>query len=377
MIVKGFAVKTADGKTRYTNYSIEGVVRRDTVTAVHQLANKSLIEVATEVGADYVEVSSHLGARVSLVNPIANHAGWQGGIYKINGSDGKYRNLKEATGYPDDILGLGGVNCRHRMFAFIPGVSKPNPIKYGDTEENRRIYEATQKQRKYEREIRSLKKQIAAVECVKGNDDDNILQNLKLKLKHKQSQLQEHCNANGLKRNYSRELVSEQIVKKSSLTNSLNNVNINTETKIINGLSTSPMNETVYYKMKNGLEKNGINVIEARGDDLKFLNALGAEASYSNGYIMHIGKIPSASAMFEETIHAQQAKVYGELTSSNPIELYAREIAANRKLKRNYKAYGFTKDDFNEISANLALWEKRFKKEAGVEYDKSEYFREI
>lgn len=204
---------TANGKTRYTNYSIESVVRRDTVTAVHQLANKSSIEVATEVGADYVEVSSHLGARVSLVNPIANHAGWQGGIYKINGSDGKYRNLKEATGYPDDILGLGGVNCRHRMFAFIPGVSKPNPIKYGDTEENRRIYEATQKQRKFEREIRSLKKQIAAVECVKGDDDDNILQNLKLKLKHKQSQLQEHCNANGLKRDYSRELVSEQIVK--------------------------------------------------------------------------------------------------------------------------------------------------------------------
>ena len=161
------------------------------------------------------------------------------------------------------------------------------------------------------------------------------------------------------------------------MTNSLNNVNINIETKIINGQSTSPMNEAVYNKMKNGLEKNGVTVIEAKGDDLKFLNALGAEASYSNGYIMHIGKIPSASAMFEETIHAQQAKVYGELTSSNPIELYAREIAANRKLKRNYKAYGFTKDDINEISANLALWEKRFKNEAGVEYEKSEYFREI
>lgn len=245
---------TADGKTRYTNYSIESVVRRDTVTAVHQLANKSLIETAIEVGADYVEVSSHLGARVSLVNPIANHAGWQGGIYKINGSDGKYRNLKEATGYPDDILGLGGVNCRHRMFAFIPGVSKPNPIKYGDTEENRRIYEATQKQRKFEREIRSLKKQIAAVECVKGNDDDNILQNLKLKLKHKQSQLQEHCNANGLKRNYSRELVQEQVEKTTfSKDSSLENIKFD---------HISSNDKAQYARYKNILGENAPKTLD-------------------------------------------------------------------------------------------------------------------
>lgn len=94
------------------------------------------------------------------------------------------------------------------------------------------------------------------------------------------------------------------------MTKSAKNGNINntTQTKIVNGQSTSPMDEALYNKMKKGLEKNGIIVMEAKGDDLKFLNALGAEASYSNGYIMHIGKIPSASAMFEETIHAQQPK---------------------------------------------------------------------
>lgn len=325
------------------------------------------------MNVDYVEVSQHIGARVHPTDPIANHFGWQGKVYKIKGSEPGYPNLELSTGYPDDILGLGGVNCRHRMFPFWKGISTRNPIKY-DEEENKRIYEARQHQRKLERDMRLLKKKKACADAIGDTKTSDMLEN---KIQAKSNELNNWCKANNLKRDYSRELVSEQIVKKSNLTNSLNNVNINIETKIINGQSTSPMNEAVYNKMKNGLEKNGVTVIEAKGDDLKFLNALGAEASYSNGYIMHIGKIPSASAMFEETIHAQQAKVYGELTSSNPIELYAREIAANRKLKRNYKAYGFTKDDFNEISANLALWEKRFKKEAGVEYDKSEYFREI
>ena len=183
------------------------------------------MELSKEIGADYVEISSHLGARTHPTNPIANHAGWQGGIYKIEGSDDKYRNLQEATGYPDDIQGLGGVNCRHRMFAFIPGISKPNPIKYGDTEENERIYKATQEQRLKERQIRKLKKEIAAI---KPLGDKQATQVLEIKLKNKQSELQAHCDKHGLKRDYSRELVQEQVVKRSknTFTAATENVNI-------------------------------------------------------------------------------------------------------------------------------------------------------
>lgn len=202
--------KNANGSYTYIEYSIEGVIRRDTVTAVHQLANKSSMKLSKEIGADYVEISSHLGARTHPTNPIANHAGWQGGIYKIEGSDDKYRNLQEATGYPDDIQGLGGVNCRHRMFAFIPGISKPNPIKYGATEENERIYKATQEQRLKERQIRKLKKEIAAIKPLGDKDATKALQ---IKLKNRQAELQAHCDKYGLKRDYSRELVQEQVEK--------------------------------------------------------------------------------------------------------------------------------------------------------------------
>uniref|UniRef100_UPI0040281BE6 phage minor capsid protein n=1 Tax=Phocaeicola dorei TaxID=357276 RepID=UPI0040281BE6 len=214
--------KNADGSYTYIEYSIEGVIRRDTVTAVHQLANKSSLQLVKEIGADYVEISSHLGARTHPTNPIANHAGWQGGIFKIEGHDDKHRNLKEATGYPDDILGLGGVNCRHRMFAFIPGISKPNPIKYGDTEENKRIYKATQEQRLKERQIRKLKKEIAAIKPLGDKDATKALQ---IKLKNRQAELQAHCDKYGLKRDYSRELVQEQVTK-TPLTKSTKNGNV-------------------------------------------------------------------------------------------------------------------------------------------------------
>lgn len=214
-----------DGTVRYVHYSIEGVVRRDTRSAINKLANASSYKFAEELGAEYVEVSSHLGARVHPTNPIANHAGWQGGVYKINGSAPGYPNLKDSTGYPDDILGLAGVNCRHRMFPFFPGISVRNPIRYGDTEENRRRYQAEQKQRQYERQIRALKKERAAMQII---GDQDTVATLTAKLRNRQSELQAHCDKYGLRRDYSRELVQEQVAKnnQSPFTAASENVNI-------------------------------------------------------------------------------------------------------------------------------------------------------
>lgn len=205
-----------DGTVRYVHYSIEGVVRRDTRSAINKLANASSYKFAEELGAEYVEVSSHLGARVHPTNPIANHAGWQGGVYKINGSAPGYPNLKDSTGYPDDILGLAGVNCRHRMFPFFPGISVRNPIRYGDTEENRRRYQAEQKQRQYERQIRALKKERAAMQII---GDQDTVATLTAKLRNRQSELQAHCDKYGLRRDYSRELVQEQVKPKTLTSN--------------------------------------------------------------------------------------------------------------------------------------------------------------
>lgn len=200
--IHGATYKRSNGKI--VKYSIESAVRRDTITAVNQLANKSAEQATKEIGAEYVEVSAHIGARVSK-NPIANHAGWQGKVYKLEGSD-KYPNLKEKTGYPDDIQGLGGVNCRHRMFPFFPGISVPNPYKV-DPEENRKVYEATQKQRAMERQIRATKKRLIVA---KASGDMEKAKEYRTKLTAQQKQIEQFCKANNLRRQTEREMVQEE-----------------------------------------------------------------------------------------------------------------------------------------------------------------------
>ena len=205
MADQGITGATYRRGNKYVKYSIEGTVRRDTITAVNQLANKGAEKITKEIGAKYVEVSSHIGARVSNTNPIANHAGWQGKVYRIEGED-EYPNLEESTGYPNDIQGLGGVNCRHRMFPFFPGISVPNPHQI-DEEENKKVYEATQKQRAMERNIRAIKKRLIVA---KASGDTAQAKDYRKKLTQKQAEIEKFCKDNGLRRQTEREMVQEE-----------------------------------------------------------------------------------------------------------------------------------------------------------------------
>lgn len=195
--------KNKDGSEKIVNYSLEATVRRDIVTACNSLSNKASIELANNIGYEYVEVSQHLGARVTKKNDYTNHAWWQGKVYKINGSEPGYPNLVETTGY-GDIQGLGGVNCRHRTFPFIPGISQPQPLI--DYKENKRVFEKEQELRRLERKMRELRRVYAVVRQtgdasqVKKAKQDILLQSEKIDL---------YCSQNGLKRNENRETVKE------------------------------------------------------------------------------------------------------------------------------------------------------------------------
>ena len=59
------------------------------------------------------------------------------------------------------------------------------------------------------------------------------------------------------------------------------------------------------------------------------------------------------------------------------IERAAREVAANRMLIKNGKAYGFTEEDFRDIATNLRYWEEDFRRRAGISYEKCDRKREI
>lgn len=151
-------------------YSLQGTIKRDIVTAIIQTACKSSMKMCEELDAEYVEVTSHLGARTGDgVNPITNHAHWQGKVYKLKGSD-KYDNFYTSTGY-GDILGLGGVNCRHNFYPYFPGIDEPSQIQY-DEEENRKEYERQQKENRLNRK-KQQQKRIKEV-AIHNEDIDQI-----------------------------------------------------------------------------------------------------------------------------------------------------------------------------------------------------------
>ncbi len=142
-------------------------------TASAQLSAEITMHNVETTETALVEVSAHWGAREGEGH--ANHAGWQGKIYSVRGSTAKYPNLEEATGYPSDPRGLCGYNCRHTFYPFWEGISEPTefpaepaPVTVNGKEYS--YYQATQEQRRREREIRAMKREANALEAAGETD---------------------------------------------------------------------------------------------------------------------------------------------------------------------------------------------------------------
>lgn len=192
--------------------TIEVAVIRAIRTGIARMSAELTLQSAEENGIDYVAVSGHLGARTGDggENP-GNHAWWQSKVYRIKGKDDKYPNLGETTGYPHDPHGLCGYNCRHSIALFDPDVMR-NPFKQYGEEENKEYYENTQKQRKYEREIRKAKTEVNALaKALETATDPKLKESLQTSLdeaKAKRDNLldeyKKFCNEHGFRVSYER-----------------------------------------------------------------------------------------------------------------------------------------------------------------------------
>lgn len=174
-------------------------------TTLGQMAAQISMDNATQLGTDLVEVSSHAGAREG--DGHADHAYWQGRVYSISGRQHpeeekrlgyKIYKLSDVTGYPDDPLGLCGYNCRHTFYPFLEGISEPNPVVKDPepvTVDGRTYtyYQATQVQRRLERELRELKRQYI------GGDETRLAA-----IKAKEQRYARFCSKAGLKQNLER-----------------------------------------------------------------------------------------------------------------------------------------------------------------------------
>lgn len=189
---------------------IDVAVRRAVLTGVSQTAGELTEARADEMGTDLVQTSAHLGARNKGDVP-ENHEMWQGQVF-TRGKDpanAAYPNFYEVTGYMT-ITGLYGINCRHSHYPFFKGISE-NAYKQATLDEyanatvtyngkEMSYYDATQIQRKFEREIRKARREQAAVEAAGEDSFEEQAKARKLR-----AGLKDFLKQTGLSRKYERE----------------------------------------------------------------------------------------------------------------------------------------------------------------------------
>ena len=133
------------------------VIRANTQNTINRVQEERM----ALAGNDYIEISSHLGAR-----PLCSQD--QGHIFSLSGNttpiqDGNGRTItprawsSSTYGEPAGIL---GINCGHSRYAFVPGLSIKRDKDF-TKKENDEAYIEKQQQRQYERTIRNKKREIA------------------------------------------------------------------------------------------------------------------------------------------------------------------------------------------------------------------------
>lgn len=173
---------------------IDVAVRRNIITSVNQMNGRLTVARAGEWGNNLVQVSKHMGSRPS-------HAVWQGKIYSLVGGTAEYPNLADVTGYGTPG-GLMGINCRHRFWVYIPGISPVYNADF-DMKRNDEFYKLTQEQRRIEREIRKYKRELAALTA--ANEDASEAKTMVLRA---QKEMREFIERSGLRRQPAREQVA-------------------------------------------------------------------------------------------------------------------------------------------------------------------------
>ena len=148
-----------------------------------------------------METTAHSGARPS-------HARWQGQVFSRSGKSKKFPDFRRATGYGTGP-GLGGWNCRHSFHPYFEGMASTYGAKELKKLEAKSItyngeklteYEASQRQRYIERQIRRWKREQQAMKAA-GQPQEEA----RAKLKEWRALQTDLVEQTGLKRQYDRE----------------------------------------------------------------------------------------------------------------------------------------------------------------------------
>lgn len=189
--IKDAVREFASGGLRVVNYEsghrdhVDVAARRAVMTGVSQLCSKYTEQAAEYLETPYYEVSAHAGARDVLGrSPWSSHKEWQGKVYSTRSGD-IYPNIYEVCGL-GAVDGLEGANCRHRRNVWVEGVSErtytDKQLEHIDDDlgcefdgKKYTAYEATQMQRRVEREVRKLKREKAAYKAAGLHEEEQAV----------------------------------------------------------------------------------------------------------------------------------------------------------------------------------------------------------
>ena len=194
---------------------IDVAIRRAALTGVAQTVGTLQLMRAEDMGCDAMEITAHFGARPT-------HADWQGQIVSLSGRSGYLSQSDIGYGSGD---GFKGWNCRHDWYPYFEGISshansdaelrdmRDRTVTYNGKEYPQ--YDASQLQRRYEREVRESKRQLAALDtAAKATGDPALQAELRAQfdatavtLKRRESRLDVFSGDTGLRRQRDREQV--------------------------------------------------------------------------------------------------------------------------------------------------------------------------
>ena len=220
------SIKEMGEKGAYITYpsgqhrSIESAVRMNVLTSINQTCGKLQELRADEMNWDLMELTAHSGAR-------PEHAEWQGKIVSRSGQK-DYLSLDD-IGY-GEATGFKGVNCRHDWMPYYKGSTrtytnqelnefKNEKVSYNGKNINK--YEATQIQRKMEKQIRNDKKEIAGLQGILKSKNADIetdiikreLNDKEFKLNIDKTTLEDFLNQTQLKKDNMRIFTGKQVTK--------------------------------------------------------------------------------------------------------------------------------------------------------------------
>lgn len=208
------------------------VIRTNTQNTINRIQDERI----QACGGDFIEISSHIGARPLCAQDqgqIFSLSGYSGYIEDLDGGKIKTRPWSSSTyGKPAGIL---GINCGHSRYMFVPGLSKKREMDF-TKKENDEAYIEKQRQRQYERTIRNKKREIAMLK--QTGAEPSYIKRKQNSLSNTRKEYLEFLNKTGRTRITSNEWIgSASITKGLSSSNKKITLSNHKKPKILENLS--------------------------------------------------------------------------------------------------------------------------------------------